>query len=143
MRLAERLSKKGWTPEEIHHALYHMRVVQHTRKPLIKAAHASVYWLLLFANIVIVFTIADYLFPFLQLLPIPLGITLITLVGLITGLFFGFILHDVEDLTSTHHIVVMLLTTAIAVLHSIHSPMFGIVFSLAFHTQYLLRWWTK
>lgn len=145
MSLAERLHAKGWSQAEIDHALHHMQIAEERKTPLRKFLEESVYWFILIAIVGVELLFSYLLFPFFAALPSGLGYAASVVLGLVCGVLFGHVLHDIARLESRHHAFVLFLATFTALGASAylakHTMSLSIVFSASFILYYSYLWW--
>lgn len=153
MGLAQRLHKKGWSKEEIDHALMHMDRARTERSPKRVFFEESLYWfamlLLAAGNVVIVY----YLIPFLESSaralnwPASVNYTIVATLGIVVGILFAHLLHDLADLEPKHHSFVLFLaslTVAVsAVLVGQYSVSLAATFATVFVLYYSFVWWSR
>lgn len=146
MHLRDRLHEKGWSKDEIEHALYHLAVAQQAKHPAVKVTEALVYWLFVLALVVCVAAMATFFFPLLALLPASVGLITAAVLGATFGLMFSHVLQSIETLAPSHHILILILSFAVAefatILVGVHDLLLGIVFGVLFAVQYVHTWWS-
>ena len=153
MGLAERLHQKGWSQAEIDHAVSHMALAQQQKSKSRRVFEEFLYWLamLLLAGGVIL--VVYYLVPFLNRAaqelgwPSSVGYTVVALLGIVVGILFAHLLHDIADLQQRHHAMVLFLaalTVAItALLVGQYSVPLAATFATVFILYYSVVWWKR
>jgi hypothetical protein len=146
MTLAQRLHEKGWSPAEIEHAMHHLQLAEERKHPLVKFTDKSTYWLYLFAVVISIGAMSEFLFPFLRFVPKELSIIITAMVGSVFGVLYAHVLHDLDRLAHSHHVFILAVTVVCALAwswYASHSVLFGAIFCVMFAVQYLYYWWRR
>lgn len=114
----ERMREKGWSDEEIKHALEIMYSEEKRGKTIIykREMNPLLYWLSLIIAIVGNFFISIILIPFLLVLSSFQLYFVIAILALTFGTIFNFLLNTIEHIEPTHHIIAWAFIPAIAVI---------------------------
>jgi len=143
MALRERLHDKGWTSAEIEHAMYHMNLAEQRKHPFVKFTESSTYWLLMLAVGVTILAFSELMFPFLAALPMSISVVTVAIIGLMVGVLFGHVLHDLDNLTHNHHYFTLAFAAVLTIVLAWKYILFAIIFVVAFSLQYVYHWWVK
>lgn len=101
----EHLLAKGWSEEEIKHARKILAKAKRTPHPH-QHMHAEVtFWALLLLAAFTATAIAYWLIPIITILPDVAVYPLLLIISVPFGLHFTIVLHDLEHLTTRHHIL--------------------------------------
>ncbi len=153
MGLAQRLHQKGWSQAEIDHALSHMALAQKQKSSKRRFFEETLYWfallLLALANVVIVY----YLVPFLDGAartlnwPSSVNFTIVGVLGVVVGILFAHLLHDVAELERKHHSFVLFLATLTVAVSAFlvgqYSLPLAATFATVFVLYYSIVWWKR
>lgn len=148
MRFVDRMHAKGWTVDEIHHALGKFAQAHERNHPAVNFLERISYWLYLCIIIITIAVCSLAFYPFFSLFPAvmqPLAFLTIGLVSASFGLLFAHVLHHIDELGHHHHALVVLVAVSCAVLagwyfSGAHLLSYGITFALCFSTMYSLYW---
>lgn len=123
--LHHKLLKKGWTLEEIKRLSDISKQAHESRTPFIKFLDKSVFWLFLAVAIVGNTIVSIILIPFMVYFTgVPLY-TVIVILGLGFGIFLDMLIHDMEHLTTKHHVMAGLFILGLAVVTLVYMPAFA------------------
>jgi hypothetical protein len=115
--LASRLREKGWTQEEIEHAVTILGESKKHKPKITVVFDQLVYWVALILAIVGNIVLSVVLIPFLLVLNnIQLYIFVVVLAGSF-GLLFSQILRDIEGLDKKHHVIAGIFIPALALIN--------------------------
>jgi hypothetical protein len=146
MQLRDRLHEKGWSKDEIDHALYHLAAAQQAKHPAVRITEALVYWLFVLALVVCVAAMATFLFPLLAFLPASVSLVTVAVLGAVFGMLFSHTLQSIESLAPGHHVLIMVMTFAVAefatIFVGVTDLLLGVVFGVLFCVQYAHTWWS-
>lgn len=147
MALAQRLQQKGWTSAEIEHAMLHLDLAEQKKHPFVKFTDKSVYWLFLFALVLGIVGLTEFVFPLVAILPGSLGWIILLPLGAVFGALFAHVLHGMDHLHDAHHTIVLFVTIAATILSSWvvlgEQRLFGLMFALTFVAFYGYHWWKR
>lgn len=116
--LEEKLKERGWTDEEIAHAISIMRSEdQKGRRVLIaKRMNPVLYWMSLIVAIIGNFVISIVLIPFLLVLSSYQLYIIIAVLALAFGAMFNLLTHTIEHVDPAHHVVAGIFIPALAII---------------------------
>ena len=106
--LREKLVEKGWTEEEIEHALAIMKPSEAKDSAAVIAArrvNPLLYWLTLIISIIGNFLIAVAIIPFLIVLSDIQLYFVMAILAVSFGAMFNFLINTIEHLDPQHHVV--------------------------------------
>ncbi len=114
----ERMKEKGWSEEEISHAMEIMYSKEKEGKHVIytKNMNPILYWLSLIIAIIGNLFISIILIPFLLVLSSYQLYFVIVVLALTFGTIFNFLINAIEHIETTHHIIAGAFIPAIAVI---------------------------
>jgi len=151
MGLAERLHAKGWTQPEIDHALAHMQHAKNAKSTKRRVLEEALYWLAMLLLAAGTVAIVSFLIPFLNDSaralgwPSSVGFTIVAVLGVVVGILFAHLLHDIADLEPRHHFAVLFfatLTVAVsAAAVSRYNTALAATFATVFVLYYSIVWW--
>lgn len=115
-QLEANLRRKGWSEEEINHAIAMLEKGEDDKSPIIQFLDKAVYWFALIFAIVGNFVLAVVLVPFL-LTSQNLWIYLVVIIfGVFFGLLYRNLLYDIEQVSGKQVIVGSLFLPSIALI---------------------------
>jgi hypothetical protein len=143
MRVAERLSQKGWTSVEIEHAVHHFHLAEQRKHPYVRLAEVSVYWIYLLILVVGTLAISKLFFPLLAILPITFSLITLGVLGSVFGILFAHVLHEYDLLSRAHHVGVLVGVVLASVGGAMSGGywLFSGVFAGLFVLDYAYYWW--
>lgn len=114
----EKMREKGWSEEDIKHAMEIMYSKEKEGKNVIytKNMNPIIYWLSLVIAIVGNFFISIILIPFLLVLSSYQLYFVIVVLAVTFGTTFNFLINAIEHIEPTHHIIAGVFIPAIAVI---------------------------
>jgi predicted tellurium resistance membrane protein TerC len=112
----ERLKAKGWTAEEISHALSVLRTAEHEKEQWIQRVDVFVYWLVLIIAVLgnVAFSVA--LVPAIVALPAFNLFVVIAVTAAFFGLVCGYVVHKIDVIDNRHHVLYVVLVSLIGLL---------------------------
>lgn len=115
----ERMREKGWTEEEIKHAMEIMYSEDKKGRPIIlqKNMNPILYWLSLIIAIIGNLFISVILIPFLIVLSSYHLYFVIAVLAVTFGTIFNFLINAIEHIEPAHHIIAWAFIPAIAVIN--------------------------
>ncbi len=123
--LHQKLIKKGWTLEEINRLSEISKKAHETKSPFIKFLDKSVFWLFLAIAIIGNMIASLILIPFMISFSGNVLYTFVAILGLGIGIFLDLIIHDMEHLTTKHHVMAGLFIIALAIVSLVYMPTFA------------------
>jgi hypothetical protein len=153
MGLAERLHKKGWTQTEIDHALHHLAKAESAKSMYRRVFEEGLYWFAMLLLAAGVIAVVRFLIPFIDASsrtlgwPVSVSYTLVGILGVVVGVLFAHLLHDIAELEPRHHSIVLFfaaLTVALAALAvGQYSIPLSATFATVFVIYYSVVWWNR
>lgn len=157
--LEQKLREKGWTEDEIKHAMGVMygKETDTDKYPYKRGINPVLYWVGLIIAIIGNLLISVVLIPFILVLTPTLSYVIISVLGLGFGGMFYFLLTDLERVNPAHHVVAGVFIPAIALItmyvmadivnyiaitigfNAIHSPIIiSIIYVISFTLPYVI-----
>ncbi len=114
--LRKKLEEKGWSEEEIEHALSIMKPSEARSKNVAAAEKTNplLYWLTLIIAIIGNFLIAIAIIPFLIVLSDLQLYFIMAIIAVSFGAMFNFLINTIEHLDPQHHVVAGIFIPALA-----------------------------
>lgn len=116
--LAERLTEKGWKPDEIKKAINIMESSEHTEEKIFvqRKINPVVYWMALVIMILGNLIIAVVMIPFILVLTQLTVYSVLLILAFGFGLLFNLVINDIENIDPQHHIIAGLFIPAFAII---------------------------
>jgi hypothetical protein len=104
----EKLKEKGWSQKEVDHLQQHFRPVE-----------SRLLITMLLVLLLVAVIIVPYVYSLLgQVIPSGLFYTIIVLLAGLLGMSFAVLISDIDRLTNTHHVLLIIVIPIIAVIAS-------------------------
>ncbi len=151
MRFVDRMHDRGWTADEIQHALTHIEHANSQKHPAVRFVEKAGYWLYLFAIIVTVAVCSAAFYPFFSLFPAamqPIAYLTVGVVSALFGLLFAHVLHHIDELEHHHHAFALFVAAASAIIagwyfSGTHLLSYGVTYAACFSIFYSFYWWRR
>jgi len=109
--------KHVWTPEEAAKAHEILRKAEAKKRTLVKIIDALLYWVLLVLAILANFVISVVLVPVLLVIKGFYLYLILAVIGVSFGWFFSFVLHSIEKLQLSQHVIAGIILPVIALIN--------------------------
>jgi len=87
------------------------------KKTQVNKMNKIVYWISLLVLVICNLAISLFLIPFLLIMEQNFVYIIVSVLGLIFGLLFNFLIHNIEDLEHKHHVTAMILVPLLAIIN--------------------------
>ncbi len=115
----KRLSKKGWSKKEIDHSVHLLKNAKQKHLPIKRDLHHLGFSLLLLVLFFGSIILTVYSVPLLLNFTSQYVYLIAVIIGLIAGLFFTFIINEIEFLDKKHHIILLLFLLMLILINAI------------------------
>ncbi len=122
--LHHKLLKKGWTLEEIEKLSKITKEAKERKTPFVKFLDKSVYWLFLAITIIGNLVASIILVPFMFFFTGFALYSVAAILGIALGLFMDHIIHDIEQITTKHHVFAVFSILSLAIVSVVYMTMF-------------------
>ena len=115
----KRLSKKGWTKEELHHSVSHLKNPKKKHMQMKRDLHHLGFYILLIVIIFGSFIISMYSIHIFVLFNSSFIYLAVIIIGLLAGAFFTFIISEMNYLEKKHHLILLFMLVIVILLNAI------------------------
>ena len=117
----KRLSKKGWSKKELQYSVNLLKNTSNKQKhkTMQKELHHLGFYIMLIVIILGSFILSMYSIPILVLFNSSYIYLVVIVLGLLAGLFFTFIINEMNYLEKKHHFILLLVLIIVILLNAI------------------------